>query len=55
MSQTKTLIETLKQELRKQRITYRDVSRALELSETSVKRLFADAASDSKGRKAGST
>jgi len=44
MSQTRVLIETLKQELRKQRITYRQVSAALELSETSVKRLFADAA-----------
>ena len=44
MSQTKTLIETLKMELRKQRITYRQVSEALDLSETSVKRLFADAA-----------
>ncbi|MGD8420280.1 MAG: helix-turn-helix transcriptional regulator [Gammaproteobacteria bacterium] len=44
MSQTRTLIETLKQELRKQRITYREVSQTLELSETSVKRLFADAA-----------
>ena len=44
MSQTRTLIETLKQELRKQRITYREVSQALDLSETSVKRLFADAA-----------
>ncbi len=44
MSQTRALIETLKQELRKQRITYRQVSTALELSETSVKRLFADAA-----------
>lgn len=44
MSQTRSLIETLKQELRKQRITYRQVSEALDLSETSVKRLFADAA-----------
>jgi len=44
MSQTRALIETLKQELRKQRITYRQVSQALDLSETSVKRLFADAA-----------
>jgi len=44
MSQTRELVETLKQELRKQRITYRQVSQALELSETSVKRLFADAA-----------
>ena len=44
MSQTRSLVETLKQELRKQRITYRQVSEALDLSETSVKRLFADAA-----------
>ena len=44
MSQTRPLIDTLKQELRKQRITYKDVSAALDLSETSVKRLFADAA-----------
>ena len=43
MSQTRALVDTLKQELRKQRITYRQVSAALELSETSVKRLFADA------------
>jgi len=40
MSQTKSLINTLKQELRKQRITYKQVGAALELSETSVKRLF---------------
>ncbi len=44
MSQTRSLIETLKLELRKQRITYKQVSEALDLSETSVKRLFADAA-----------
>ncbi len=44
MSQTRPLIDTLKRELRKQRITYRDVSRALELSETSVKRLFSEEA-----------
>ena len=44
MSQTRPLIETLKLELRKQRITYKEVSDALELSETSVKRLFSDAA-----------
>ena len=42
MSQTRPLIDTLKQELRKQRITYRQVAEALELSETSVKRLFAE-------------
>lgn len=44
MSQTRPLIETLKQELRKQRITYKEVSTALELSETSVKRLFSEEA-----------
>jgi len=44
MSQTKPLIDTLKQELRKQRITYREVSAALDLSETSVKRLFSEEA-----------
>jgi DNA-binding Xre family transcriptional regulator len=37
-------VDTLKQELRKQRITYRRVSEALELSETSVKRLFSEEA-----------
>ncbi len=44
MSQTRPLIDTLKQELRKQRITYKQVSEALELSETSVKRLFSEEA-----------
>lgn len=44
MSQTKFLIDTLKQELRKQRVTYRHVAEALELSETSVKRLFSEEA-----------
>jgi DNA-binding Xre family transcriptional regulator len=44
MSQTRSLVDTLKQELRKQRITYRRVSEALELSETSVKRLFSEEA-----------
>ena len=44
MSQTRPLIDTLKQELRKQRITYKDVSVALGLSETSVKRLFSEEA-----------
>ncbi len=44
MSQTRSLVDTLKQELRKQRITYRDVSKALDLSETSVKRLFSEEA-----------
>ena len=41
MSQTGQLLDTLKQELRKQRITYRAVGQALDLSEASVKRLFA--------------
>lgn len=44
MSQTKSLIDTLKQELRKQRVTYKRVAVALELSETSVKRLFSEEA-----------
>ena len=44
MSQTRSLIDTLKQELRKRRINYRQVAEALELSETSVKRLFSDEA-----------
>lgn len=44
MSQTRPLIDTLKQELRKQRVTYKQVSRALSLSETSVKRLFSEEA-----------
>ena len=42
MSQTRPLIDTLKQELRKQRITYKQVAEALGLSETSVKRLFSE-------------
>ncbi|MDH3761334.1 MAG: helix-turn-helix transcriptional regulator [Gammaproteobacteria bacterium] len=44
MSQTRPLIDTLKQELRKQRLTYKQVSEALDLSETSVKRLFSEEA-----------
>jgi len=44
MSQTRPLIDTLKKELRKQRITYKQVSDALDLSETSVKRLFSEEA-----------
>lgn len=44
MSQTRPLIDTLKQELRKQRFTYKQVSKALDLSETSVKRLFSEEA-----------
>jgi DNA-binding Xre family transcriptional regulator len=42
MAQTKLIIQTLKQELRKQGINYRQVAQKLELSEASVKRLFAD-------------
>ncbi|MCP4390808.1 MAG: helix-turn-helix transcriptional regulator [Gammaproteobacteria bacterium] len=41
MSQSSQLIDALKQELRRQRITYKQVAQALELSEASVKRLFA--------------
>ncbi len=41
MSQTSQLIDTLKRELRKQRITYKQVATALDLSEASIKRLFA--------------
>jgi hypothetical protein len=42
MAQTKQIVETLKQELRKQGITYRHVAGTLDLSEASVKRLFAE-------------
>ena len=42
MSQTKPLIDTLKQELRKQGITYKQVAHVLALSEASVKRLFSE-------------
>ena len=42
MAQTKLIIDTLKQELRKQGINYKQVARKLELSEASVKRLFAE-------------
>lgn len=41
MSQSNQLVTTLKKELRKQRINYRQVATALDLSEASVKRLFA--------------
>ena len=44
MSQTRPLIDTLKQELRKRRITYKQVAEVLDLSETSVKRLFSEEA-----------
>jgi len=42
MSQKKRIIDTLKQELRKQDITYRQVAEKLDLSEASVKRLFSE-------------
>jgi DNA-binding Xre family transcriptional regulator len=42
MAQAKLIVETLKKELRKQGINYRQVAQKLELSEASVKRLFAD-------------
>jgi len=42
MSQTRHIVETLKQELRKQGVTYREVAKALDLSEASIKRLFAE-------------
>jgi len=42
MAQTKQIVETLKQELRKRGITYRQVAGKLDLSEASVKRLFAE-------------
>jgi transcriptional regulator with XRE-family HTH domain len=41
MSESHQLIATLKQQLKRQGMTYRDVARALKLSEPSVKRLFA--------------
>ncbi len=41
MAQAEDLIGTLKAELRKQRITYADVAEAIEISESSVKRMFA--------------
>ena len=42
MPQTQQLIETLKHALKAQKLTYADVARVLELSEASVKRLFAE-------------
>jgi transcriptional regulator with XRE-family HTH domain len=42
MAQTKQIVETLKQELKKQGITYRQVAEKLDLSEASVKRLFSE-------------
>ncbi len=40
MASTKELIQTLKKELRSQQITYAMISEKLELSESSIKRLF---------------
>lgn len=40
MSQTKTLIKSLKKLLRSRGITYADIAKHLELSETSIKRMF---------------
>lgn len=42
MNETKTLLETLKRCLRARGVTYHKLGRALGLSESSVKRLFAD-------------
>ncbi|WP_370979414.1 helix-turn-helix domain-containing protein [Agaribacterium sp. ZY112] len=42
MAQTQQLIDTLKQELRRKHITYRHIAEKLELSEASVKRMFAN-------------
>ena len=42
MPQTKLILDTLKQELRKQAVTYKDVAHALDLSEASVKRMFSE-------------
>lgn len=42
MHETKAIVETLKKELRAQKITYQKVAEHLELSEASVKRLFAN-------------
>ena len=41
MSQTKVLVTELKRVLREHRITYQDVAKHLDLSEASVKRMFA--------------
>ena len=42
MAQTRLIIDTLKHELRRQGINYKQVAQKLELSEASVKRLFSD-------------
>ncbi|MCZ6805093.1 MAG: helix-turn-helix transcriptional regulator [Proteobacteria bacterium] len=41
MSQTKTLVMTLKKVLRSHGITYADIASHLQLSEASIKRMFA--------------
>src|SRR5512140_3624664 len=41
MSEADQLVSTLKKQLKSQGMTYRDVARALKLSEPSVKRMFA--------------
>lgn len=42
MSQTNHLIKTLQRCLRAKGVTYRDVAGALDLSESSIKRLFSE-------------
>lgn len=41
MAQTEALIDTLKQALKNQRVTYSDVAEKLDMSEANVKRMFA--------------
>jgi len=41
MTEAVQLISTIKKQLKRQGLTYRDVARALKLSEPSIKRLFA--------------
>jgi len=42
MAQSEQLISTLKRELRRKHVTYKHIAEALELSEASVKRMFAN-------------
>lgn len=42
MSETRAIVQVLKKSLRAANVTYGDVARALDLSESSVKRLFSD-------------
>lgn len=42
MAFTRELIDTLKRELRARRVTYADIARELQLSESSIKRLFSE-------------